>query len=118
MLLSMLFFFLGRLGLLNLAPSMMFLWFMSIFTAHSYPATILPQQNGAKKKEGGSELGVTLKLGGGTTYAGHPNMIARLARTVFPFPYPSLSYIAGANRGNPKPASDRRHEVAASAVKI
>ena len=52
------------------------------------------------------------------TYAGHPNIIARHARIVFPFPYPSLLYMAGANRGKPKPASDRRHEVAASAKKI
>ena len=52
------------------------------------------------------------------TYAGHPNIIARHARTVIPFPYPSLLNMAGANRGKPKPASDRRHDVAASAIYI
>ena len=50
------------------------------------------------------------------TYAGHPNIIAMHERTVHPFPYPSLLNMAGANRGNPKPASDRRHAVAASAI--
>ena len=52
------------------------------------------------------------------TYAGQPNTIARHARIVLPFPYPSLANMAGANRGKPKPASDRRHEAAASAIKI
>ena len=51
------------------------------------------------------------------TYAGHPNIIARQARIVAPFPYPSLLNMAGANRGKPKPAIDRRHDVAASAIK-
>ena len=50
------------------------------------------------------------------TYAGHPNIIARHARIVAPFPYPSLLNMAGANRGKPKPAIDRRHDVAASAM--
>jgi hypothetical protein len=40
------------------------------------------------------------------------------ARIIFPLPYPSFLYIAGANRGKVKPASDRRHAVAASAIKI
>ena len=39
------------------------------------------------------------------------------ANTVHPFPYPSASNIAGANRGKPKPAKDRRHDTAASAVR-
>lgn len=55
---------------------------------------------------------------GGTamwTYAGQPITIATTARIVSPFPNPSALYIAGANRGNPKPASDRRHATAASA---
>jgi hypothetical protein len=41
--------------------------------------------------------------------------IATTARIVLPFPNPSVAYIAGANKGNPKPASDRRQETAASA---
>ena len=45
-------------------------------------------------------------------------MIARHARIVHPFPYPRLLNMAGANRGKPKAASDRRHDVAASAIKI
>ena len=53
-----------------------------------------------------------------TTHAGHPNAIARHARTVHPIPYPSLSNMAGANRGKPNPAIDRRHVVAASAIYI
>ena len=50
------------------------------------------------------------------TYEGHPNIIAKHARTVHPFPYPSLLNMAGANSGNPKPANDRKHETAASAI--
>ena len=49
------------------------------------------------------------------TYAGHPTTIDTPARSVFPHPYPSLPYIAGANSGNPKPANERRKIVAASA---
>lgn len=41
--------------------------------------------------------------------------IATTARIVLPFPNPSVVYIAGANKGNPKPASDRKQEAAASA---
>ena len=52
------------------------------------------------------------------TYEGHPNIIAKHARTVHPFPYPSLLNMAGANSGNPKPANDRKHETAASAIKV
>lgn len=40
---------------------------------------------------------------------------ANAARMVFPFPYPSALYIAGANSGKPKPASERRHDTAANA---
>ena len=40
------------------------------------------------------------------------------ARIVHPFPYPSFLNMAGANRGKPKPASDRKHDVAASAIYI
>lgn len=49
------------------------------------------------------------------TYAGQPITMATTARIVSPFPYPSALYIAGANRGNPKPAIDRRHAAAARA---
>ena len=52
------------------------------------------------------------------TYAGHPSTIATHARIVLPIPYPSLLNIAGAKRGKPKPASDRKHETAASAIYI
>lgn len=52
------------------------------------------------------------------TYAGHPNAIAMHARTVVPFPYPSLWNMFGPNRGKPKPATDRRNDAAASAIKI
>ena len=51
------------------------------------------------------------------TYAGHPNIIAKHARIVLPFPYPSLLNMAGANKGNPNPANDLKHDVAASAKK-
>ena len=50
------------------------------------------------------------------THAGHPITIDAPANTLHPFPYPSAPNIAGANRGNPKPAKDRRHDTAASAV--
>ena len=49
------------------------------------------------------------------THAGQPITIATTARTVSPFPNPSALYIDGANRGNPKPAIDRRQVAAASA---
>jgi hypothetical protein len=41
--------------------------------------------------------------------------IATTAKIVSPFPNPSALYIAGANKGNPKPASDRKKEAAARA---
>lgn len=50
------------------------------------------------------------------THAGHPRPMARHARMVSPFPYPSFAYIAGANRGKPKPARERRNETAARAI--
>jgi len=49
------------------------------------------------------------------TYAGQPMTIATTAKIVSPFPNPSASYIAGANKGNPKPASVRKQETAARA---
>ena len=49
------------------------------------------------------------------TPAGHPTPIANAASIVSPFPYPSASYIVGANSGNPNPAHDRRNETAARA---
>ena len=49
------------------------------------------------------------------THAGQPITNATTARRVSPPPNPSALYIAGANKGNPKPASDRRQETAASA---
>ena len=51
------------------------------------------------------------------TYAGHPSVIDTTANTVHPFPCPSAPNIAGANRGNPKPARVRRQNTTASAVK-
>lgn len=39
--------------------------------------------------------------------AGHPIATANAAKTVHPTPYPRRSNMAGANRGNPKPASER-----------
>lgn len=42
--------------------------------------------------------------------------MATAARIVSPFPNPSALYISGAKRGNPKPATERRKETAASAV--
>ena len=42
--------------------------------------------------------------------------MAITASTVSPFPNPSAEYIAGANRGNPQPANERRHITAAIAV--
>ena len=50
------------------------------------------------------------------THAGHPNPIARHARTVSPYSYPNLAYIADAKSRNPNPATERRHETAASAI--
>lgn len=49
------------------------------------------------------------------THAGHPTTIATQARMVFPFPYPSAAYIAGAKSGNPKPHIERRKATAARA---
>lgn len=49
------------------------------------------------------------------TYAGHPMTNAATAKIVSPFPNPSALYIAGANKGNPKPAIDRKKEAAARA---
>ena len=50
------------------------------------------------------------------THAGHPITMAITASTVSPFPNPSAEYIAGANRGNPHPANERRQATAAIAV--
>jgi hypothetical protein len=44
--------------------------------------------------------------------------MAITASTVSPFPNPSAEYIAGANRGNPQPANERRQDTAAIAVPI
>ena len=41
--------------------------------------------------------------------------MATVASMESPFPYPRLSYILGANRGNPNPHRERRHETAAKA---
>ena len=49
------------------------------------------------------------------TYAGHPMAKAIAARIVFPTPYPSFLYMAGAKRGKLNPAIERRKETAASA---
>lgn len=42
--------------------------------------------------------------------------MAITASTVSPLPNPSAEYIAGANRGNPQPANERRQATAAIAV--
>jgi hypothetical protein len=57
----------------------------------------------------------TTKEQGRKTYAGQPKTIAATARIVSPFPNPSVLYIAGANKGNPKPASDLKKATAAIA---
>lgn len=49
------------------------------------------------------------------TYAGQPTTIATTAKIVSPFPNLSALYISGANKGNPKPASDRKKEMVARA---
>lgn len=49
------------------------------------------------------------------TDAGHPIATATENKTVFPLPYPRDLYMAGANRGNPNPASDLRVPTAARA---
>jgi len=47
--------------------------------------------------------------------AGITRAIAKTAKTVLPLPYPNLSYIVGANNGNPNPAIDRKTRTAARA---
>ena len=42
--------------------------------------------------------------------------MAITASTVSPLPNPNAEYIAGANRGNPQPANERKQVTAASAV--
>ena len=91
----------------------MLYWFMGVSTTHAYPATILPQHEGAIIKSEYEDKAVNES---NKTYPGHPNIIATHARIVHPFPYPSLLNMAGANKGKPKPASDRKHDVAASAI--
>ena len=54
-------------------------------------------------------ISITTTLKGradGETHAGHPMATATENNTVFPLPYPSDLYIAGAKRGKPNPASD------------
>jgi hypothetical protein len=46
--------------------------------------------------------------------AGQPNTIAKPASREDPPPYPRAVYMAGANNGKPKPASERKHETAAN----
>lgn len=50
------------------------------------------------------------------TYAGTPTAMAKHARIVSPFPYPSALYIAGAKSGKQKPAIERKKARAASAA--
>jgi hypothetical protein len=52
----------------------------------------------------------------GKTYVGQPKTIAATARMASPFQNPSASYIniAGANRGNSKPASHLKKATAAT----
>ena len=50
------------------------------------------------------------------TYEGMPTAMAKQARMVSPFPYPSALYIAGANNGKPKPARERKNVTAARAT--
>ena len=50
------------------------------------------------------------------THAGHPNPIARHARTVPPYSYPNLAYIADVKSRNPNPTMEHRHETVASAI--
>ena len=50
------------------------------------------------------------------THAGQPMTMATAASTVSPLPNPSAEYIAGANSGNPQPASERKQDTAAIAV--
>ena len=82
-----------------------------ISTAVPYLLSIMPEYEGpagtiCEIRKGGCRV---------QTYAGQPMMIAMTARRVSPFPNPSALYIAGANRGNTKPAIDRRQVAAASA---
>ena len=50
------------------------------------------------------------------TYAGQPTTTATAARIVFPTPYPSALYMAGAKSGKAKPAMDLKNETAARAA--
>lgn len=47
---------------------------------------------------------------------GPPARKARKARSVFPHPYPKVSYILVEKSGNPKAAADRKEVVAANAL--
>ena len=48
--------------------------------------------------------------------AGNPSPTAINPNTELPHPYPNALYIAGANSGNPKPASDLNTVVDATAL--
>ena len=90
----------------------MFSWVCCVAACLSYSFSEVPEEPWSKCDMLALKSGISLIL---ITYAGHPTTIAKIAKTVSPFPYPRALYIAGANSGKPNPASERKHETAASA---
>lgn len=85
---------------------------VSVFTAHTYPSSEFPEENRTVMRSQWNEI---REWGPRITYAGHPRPIETHARIVSPLPYPNRSYMMGANKGKPNPASDRKNETAARA---
>lgn len=72
--------------------------------------------NGGKVEHAdGKRIGV--EVTGRKTHTGHPIATATAANFVSPRPNPSAAYIRGAKSEKPKPATERRKEIAARATR-
>ena len=79
---------------------------LAVFPEQEWPAG--RSSSGRTEIEGKDEL---------MTHAGHPIPIANAASIVSPFPRPRALYMLGAKSGNPKPATHRKKETAANAIR-
>ena len=88
---------------------------LSMFTGGSYALSKVPEHPRPKEIEGQSRYTIAIVR---VTYAGHPMKMARAPRIESAFPRPSALYMVGANKGNPKPQTDRRNMTVAKAEHI
>ena len=114
-----------RISISDSSSGSLFSAFMRVPTRRPYPLAIVPEQPRSTHSAAHDvqQKGVSVSVSKREeepdgTHAGHPMRIPTHARIVLPLPNPSALYIAGANSGNPNPASDRRNDVAASANPI